>query len=467
MAMIDLALPNLSGGSSGLVVSLGSITETATASGISVPGGGAHSIVASYGGDDNSAASSSATTSLTGSTFESSLSLGITPASATPGQTVTLTASVSPSSNNGYTAGGTVIFSDGGSAIGSPVSVSGGQAVLTKNDFSIGTHDITAVYSGDTNFDGSGAAASSLAIGKQSQTITFAALSPVTYGVSPITVSGSASSELPVGFSLVFGPATISGNGLTITGAGSVVIQADQAGDATYQPATPVLRTLVVDKAGSSAALASSKTRLIYMPRDLNRYRGLADPQNTDRHGPLHGWDHQRGQRCCQRTGSRHLRHHFTGRRYALHHGHVCRGQQFSDLEFNRIVAGDCCARSLHCRKSQRAHHQARPDRNGDSDGHANGPVAFTCTGLPQFASFVHSRELDRQRRQRHSDCAVQIEHRRDDGGCGRPADPRLQLQSNSGPVVSIWHPGSGLSREARETCRAGCGPGGGCKCWC
>ena len=256
--VIDLALPNLSSASSGLVVSLGSISETATASGISVPGGGAHSVLASYEGDANSAESSSSTTSLTGSTFATTLSLDVTPVSATPGQVVTLTAGVSPSSNNGYTAGGTVIFSDGGSAIGSPVNVSGGQAVLTKSDFSIGTHDITAVYSGDTNFTGNSAAASSLAIDKQSQTITFAALSAVTYGVSPLTLSGSASSELPVVFSRVSGPATISGNGLTITGAGSVVIQADQAGDGTYQSATPVLRTLVVNKAGSTAALGTS-----------------------------------------------------------------------------------------------------------------------------------------------------------------------------------------------------------------
>jgi hypothetical protein len=81
-----------------------------------------------------------------------------------------------------------------------------------------------------------------------SQSISFTLSSPVTYGVSPITLSATATSGLPVTFSSSnTAIATVSGNTLTIVGAGSVIITADQAGDATYAAAPSVTQTLVVD----------------------------------------------------------------------------------------------------------------------------------------------------------------------------------------------------------------------------
>ncbi len=65
------------------------------------------------------------------------------------GQQVTLTASVIPSS-----ATGTVTFKDGGSDLGtSPLS--GGSATYVNSALSIGSHSVTAVYAGDTNYSGS------------------------------------------------------------------------------------------------------------------------------------------------------------------------------------------------------------------------------------------------------------------------------------------------------------------------
>lgn len=81
-----------------------------------------------------------------------------------------------------------------------------------------------------------------------SQSISFTLASPVTYGVSPITLSATATSGLPVTFSSSnTSIATVSGNTLTIVGAGSVIITADQAGDATYAAAPSVTQTLIVD----------------------------------------------------------------------------------------------------------------------------------------------------------------------------------------------------------------------------
>lgn len=80
------------------------------------------------------------------------------------------------------------------------------------------------------------------------QSISFTLSSPVTYGTSPITLNGTASSGLTVSYaSSNTAVATVSGNVLTIVGAGSVTITASQAGDATYAAATPVDQYLIVN----------------------------------------------------------------------------------------------------------------------------------------------------------------------------------------------------------------------------
>ncbi len=84
---------------------------------------------------------------------------------------------------------------------------------------------------------------------QQSQSITFGPLANQTYGVSPVGLSATASSGLPVSFSVISGPAMISGNTLTITGAGMVVVEADQAGNSQWLPAPPVQQSFVVAQA--------------------------------------------------------------------------------------------------------------------------------------------------------------------------------------------------------------------------
>ena len=81
------------------------------------------------------------------------------------------------------------------------------------------------------------------------QTITFAALANQTYGVAPFTVGATASSGLPVSFAILSGPATVSGDTLTVTGAGTVVVAALQAGNGNYYPAPAVDQSFTVAKA--------------------------------------------------------------------------------------------------------------------------------------------------------------------------------------------------------------------------
>jgi len=76
-----------------------------------------------------------------------SLSSSLNPAKF--GQSVTLTAAVSPTA-----ATGTVTFKDGGSDLGTS-SLSGGSATYINNALSVGNHSITAVYAGDAAYSSS------------------------------------------------------------------------------------------------------------------------------------------------------------------------------------------------------------------------------------------------------------------------------------------------------------------------
>ena len=76
---------------------------------------------------------------------------------------------------------------------------------------------------------------------RTNQSISFGPLPDRHYLDAPFPISASASSGLPVSFALVSGPAILSGstntNTVTLTGAGTVTIQAFQPGNTNYNPA--------------------------------------------------------------------------------------------------------------------------------------------------------------------------------------------------------------------------------------
>lgn len=91
----------------------------------------------------------------------------------------------------------------------------------------------------------------------QNQTITFPAIADHTFGDPPIPLVAAASSGLPVTFSVVSGPATLStSNVLTLTGAGAVTVEADQSGNSGFNPAPPVDISFNVAMADQSIAFA-------------------------------------------------------------------------------------------------------------------------------------------------------------------------------------------------------------------
>jgi sugar lactone lactonase YvrE len=72
----------------------------------------------------------------------------------------------------------------------------------------------------------------------KAQTINFPTIATKTYGVAPFALSATATSGLPVSFSIVSGPATISGHTVTLTAEGVVTVKASVGGNSLYAPAT-------------------------------------------------------------------------------------------------------------------------------------------------------------------------------------------------------------------------------------
>jgi hypothetical protein len=157
-----------------------------------------------------------------------------------------------------HVTGGTFVY-DGNphAAIGSIDAVNGdnlGQPAFTYTPGGVnapvhaGTYDVLASFAGNANYNSASATAQIL-INKADQTISFAALADKTYGDSPITLAATSDSGLAVSFALVFGPATVSANTLTITGVGTVVVRASQLGNEDFNPAPTFDRSFNVDKA--------------------------------------------------------------------------------------------------------------------------------------------------------------------------------------------------------------------------
>ncbi len=144
----------------------------------------------------------------------------------------------------------------------------------------VGTCTLTASATATTDDLAATGNPQSFAVGKAPQTITFTQpSSPVSYGVSPIALSASAAPGLVVTFSIdgsSTGGGTISGSMLTIKKAGTLVIDANQAGNVDYMVAAQVQHAIVI-----------SKAVLTVTANNASRAYGLANPTFTASYGPF------------------------------------------------------------------------------------------------------------------------------------------------------------------------------------
>jgi hypothetical protein len=113
---------------------------------------GSHFIVAYYAGDTNFAGSNSLGVHITITPATTTTTVTSGPNPSTYGQQIEFTASIAPQFGGSTT--GTVTFYDDGTEIGS-AAVNRNKAVFTTSGLQVGTHSITATYSGNSNFGAS------------------------------------------------------------------------------------------------------------------------------------------------------------------------------------------------------------------------------------------------------------------------------------------------------------------------
>lgn len=164
---------------------------------------GQHNIVAVYSGDATHAGSTSAV--LAQSVFVQTHATLVSSANpSVGGASLTLTAGVSASVTvNGLTAHptGTVAFLDGANTVGTGTLDANGTATLQIATLAVGTHSLTAVYRGDSTFQGSTSAALSQVIrNAATQTVLSTSGSPSHYGNAvTFTVNVTGESVTPTG----------------------------------------------------------------------------------------------------------------------------------------------------------------------------------------------------------------------------------------------------------------------------
>jgi hypothetical protein len=106
-----------------------------------------------------------------------------------------------------------------------------------------GTCVVTANQAGDATFSAAPPVQKPFTVLKANQTISFGPLPNKRFGDPPFTISATASSGLPVTFS-ASGACRVSGNKVTLTGTGGCTIKASQAGNANYNAAPDVIRSM-------------------------------------------------------------------------------------------------------------------------------------------------------------------------------------------------------------------------------
>ena len=234
---------------------------------------GTHTITATYSGDANHNGSSGLLTP------DQAVGQGATTtslaSSANPsvvGASVTFTATVAPPD-----ATGTVQFYADGATLGGPVNLSSGEATASTASLTVGTHVITATYSGDANYTASnGRLVPDQVVSKIATTTSLASsANPSVFGAS-VTFTATVAPSVATGtvqfyvdgatlgglVNLSSGKATASTAALAV---GTHVITATYSGDASYAGSSGSLTPdQLVNKAATTTSLASSANPSVF-----------------------------------------------------------------------------------------------------------------------------------------------------------------------------------------------------------
>lgn len=128
-----------------------------------------------------------------------------------------------------------------------------------------GNTEITASQEGDEYYNAAPTISQSLTITKATQIINFPELPTCIYDQEPIQLNATVNSGLPIEYeSSDYSVAIVNGDQLTIVGAGQCYITASVAGNKNYYTATPVERTLFVNKSKPTLTFAPLESEYMY-----------------------------------------------------------------------------------------------------------------------------------------------------------------------------------------------------------
>ncbi len=243
--------------------SLGSAAVTAGSGSLGVAGlaVGTHAITAVFAADDgcHTGGTSPEMSEVVG-VAASALALGSSPMPSACGQTVQLTATVTP-----VAGGGSVEFFDGATSLGT-APVAAGVATLAVPGFTLGTHALTATFSGDACAGGATSPERSQLVTQTTPAIAFG--TDVNPAVWELVIVLTATLDAPATGSVQFfdgtaslGIAPASGGVATLPVGGLAVgthdLTAVYSGDACFTPVTSAVFTQTITSGTVAVALAS------------------------------------------------------------------------------------------------------------------------------------------------------------------------------------------------------------------
>ncbi len=215
---------------------------------------GSHSLTLFYAGDKNNAKATSAIAVVVVQQGASTETLTTSASPQTQGQPVTFTATITSASPN---VGGTVNFLDGSTVLASVAVNASGIATYTTSTLTVGSHQISATYAGDTNHAAANTASLTEVIVQASTAALMSSLNP--------SVSGN---------SVTF-TAKVTGNGTTVP-----------TGSVTFMDGTAMLGTVALDATGTASVQTSvlsvgSHTITVSYPGDNNYFSSTASLVQT------------------------------------------------------------------------------------------------------------------------------------------------------------------------------------------
>jgi len=179
------------------------------------------------------------------------------------GQALTLTAHLSNGQGTAAITGGTVTFTSGGTALGSPVAVSNGVATLSGVSLGAGAHLLGAAYSGTTGENPGNPATLNLTVAKATPTLTWAtpaaisSTTPLSAEQLDATAAGTNGASLPGAF--VYTPAS----GTFSVGSHTLSVTFTPTDSTDYTTASASV-TLTVFSTNTQTALTVSPAQITY-----------------------------------------------------------------------------------------------------------------------------------------------------------------------------------------------------------